>query len=130
MNFSEAMQRLKEGAKVSRPHWNAPRFFKLVDGEPKCFEGSVTFYPYDESIFLSDGWVVDGIQIDGCDVVMPFSDIIPHLQKGAKARMEHWENSYIYADTQTKSILLNTISQVPFREDFESLMANDWIEIP
>ena len=124
MNFPEAMQKLQEGAKISRAIWNAPRYLKLVEGQVKCFEGQSQYYVYDESIFLSEGWKILGKEEEMC-----FYDLIPHLKAGAKARLSNWKDSYIFIDNQSKYIVLKNIVERNFPEDLESLLAEDWIII-
>lgn len=132
MNFSEAMQRLQEGCKVCRSNAAAPLFFKLVNNQVKCFQDSVVFYNYDESIFLSKGWEIIGLEFEGCKVEYAFYELMPHLQKGAKAKLKDsadWVDSYIYVDKESKTIVLKTILEHQFIPDLESLMAQDWIVI-
>jgi len=129
MNFTEAMQQLREGAKVSRRKWTDPTIFKLVDGKVKCFENISQYYVYDESIFLSEGWRILGLEIEGKEVELCFCDLIPHLKSGAKARLSSWEDSYICIDNESKFIVFKSIVECNFREDLESLVAEDWMVI-
>lgn len=129
MNFSEAMERLQEGSKVSRQSAKNQFFFKMVDDEVKYFGRGISNYQYDQSIFLSNGWHIVGLEIEGLPVEMQFFDLIPHLKSGAKAYLKDWKDAYIYADSSTKSLLINTVNEHPVYPDLESLMAEDWIEI-
>lgn len=124
MKFSEAVQKLKEGIKVTRAPWKDSMYFMLDGDDVRSFQPRLVAYPYDEDIMISDGWLVDGGKEQ-----MKFCDIIDSLVRGSKARREDWQDMYIYYDNSIKGIALKSMESLPFTPDFESFVAQDWIEV-
>ncbi len=124
MKFCEAMEMLKIGAKVTRQPWKEGVYFLMDGKDVKSFQPKLMPYTYNEDIMVSDGWMVDGKE-----EAMSFCDIIPYLQRGAKAWMKDWVEMYIYLDFSTKSLVVNSMDTFPFAIDFNSFVAEDWVEI-
>ena len=124
MKFSEAMELLQKGAKVTRQPWEHNVYFLMAGEEVKSFQPKLLPYHYDEDIMVSDGWLVEGRKDK-----FRFYDIIPMLQQGLKAKLESWIDMYIYLDKSTKSLVVHSMDVMPFIPDFESFVAQDWIEL-
>jgi hypothetical protein len=60
---------------------------------------------------------------------MKFCEIIPYIRKGYKARMKDWKEAYIYYDNSVKGLVLQSMECFPFCPDFDSFLAEDWIEV-
>jgi hypothetical protein len=73
---------------------------------------------------LSAGWLVEGIKEE-----MKFSDIVPYLAQGKKAMMHNWKDAHISFDKQDKCLVLQTMESFPFSIDFDSFVAEDWMEL-
>lgn len=126
VKFSEAMEKLKSGSKVTRGAWGKNVYFMMIGNEVKSVQPKLSHYIYNEDIMVSDGWTVDK---EGTEKEYKFCDIIPFLQKGAKAKLKDWEECFIYLDVQSKSLVLHAMESIPFVPNFESFAAQDWIEI-
>ena len=124
MKFNEAMDKLKEGAKVTRNPWREGVYFLIQEGDVKSFQPKITQYIYNEDIMVSEGWLVDKD-----DTEYKFSDIIPFLQKGHKAKLKEWSDSFIYLDYSTKSLVLHSMDTFPFALNFDAFTAEDWMVI-
>lgn len=124
MKFSEAMEKLKSGSKVTRQPWAQGVYFLMQGDEVKSFQPKLSPYIYNEDIMVSDGWLID----ENPDKYK-FCDIIPFLQKGSKAKLKAWNEMFIYLDASTKSLVVHSMDAFPFLPDFESFVAQDWIEI-
>lgn len=124
MKFCEAMELLKNGSKVTRHPWQQGVYFLIVNGDVKSFQPHLTPYIYNEDIMVSDGWIVEGIEEE-----LKFCNIITHLRNGLKAKLKDWNETFIYFDHQTKLIVCQSMNLFPFIPDFESFIAEDWIEI-
>jgi len=125
MKFCEAMDKLKEGSKITRHPWREGVYFLLKDGDVKSFQPKLSPYIYNEDIMVSDGWFVEGQQEE-----YEFCRIIPFLQQGLKARLKEWENTYIYFERQSGSLAVHSMDVLPYVPDFASFVAEDWIEVP
>lgn len=124
MEFCEAMGKLKDGAKVTREPWKDVVYFSLDGNDVKSFQPKLLPYNYNEDIMVSDGWV-----IEGREGKHKFCDIIPFLLHGGKAKLSEWMEAYIFLDRATKSLVCHSIDAFPFIPDFESFVADDWIEL-
>lgn len=125
MKFSEAMELLKSGSKVTRQPWIDKIYFLMKDSKIKSYQPVLAAYQYNEDIMISDGWVI----IDGAREEFTFCEIIPLIQKGAKAKLKDWKNMFIYYDSSIKGLVLYSMEIQPFIPDFESFIAQDWLEI-
>jgi len=125
MKFCEAMDKLKEGGRVTRNAWKGSVYFKISDNEVKSYQPKLMPYIYNDDIMVSDGWM-----IEGDDNEYTFCEIIPFLQQGAKAHLKEWDETYIYLDRQLKQLVVHSMDHLPFIPDFESFAATDWMEAP
>lgn len=124
MNFKEAMERATNGSKISRNLWKNDFYFQYVNDEIKAFSYLVSNYIYTESIMSSDGWI-----LDNDEKYRKFHEIIIPLMNGNKARLPHWENSFIFYDRASGNLLIKTIGESNFSPDFASFSAEDWVVI-
>lgn len=124
MNFKEAMHKLKLGGKVSRNAWNSPIYFMMVDKDVKSFQSILSPYLFNEDIMISEGWWLEEKAGEHS-----FSEIIPFLQQGHRAKLKDWKDMYIFLDKQTKGLVLHSMQSFQFLPDFDSFTATDWIEI-
>jgi len=124
MDFKQAMECLEKGAKVTRQKWAEGIYFALTDDGPKCFQPKLEHYAYDESIMLSNGWLVEGEKKE-----YKFPEIIPFLQKGFKAKLKEWDGHYIYYDHSSQTLVSRSMLAMPFMPDFDSFGAQDWIKL-
>jgi hypothetical protein len=122
MKFSEAIEKLKSGAKVSRRLWGDGIYFFMKDKEIKSFQPRINLYQYDESIMISDGWIVEGNKEE-----FKFCDLIPLLQQGSRAKWKGWEDMVMYLDPLDKVLVLESLYIFPFTPDFDSFTADDWV---
>lgn len=123
MNFCEAMDLLKNGAKVTRTIWKGSLFFSMQGEEVMAYQPRFLDYTYDESIMISDGWLIEGDTQE-----YTFCEIIPFLHDGKKAHMADWKDSFIFLDNNSKKLVLHMMDSFPFVPEFESFMATDWVE--
>jgi len=124
MNFCEAMDLLKSGARMTRTVWKGSLFF-LLDKEGEgvsSYQPRFLDYTYDEDIMISTGW-----KVEGEDNEYTFCEIIPFLNEGKKARMSEWTDAFIFVDKTTGKLVLHMMEAFPFVPGFESFMATDWI---
>jgi len=124
MDFCQAMDKLKEGGKVTRNAWKGNVYFKVVDNEVRTYQPKLMPYIYNDDIMISDGWHVEGDENE-----YSFCEIIPFLQKGAKAKLKEWDETYIYLDRQAKQLVVHSMDHMPFIPDFESFTAVDWMDV-
>ena len=124
MKFSEAMDKLKEGSKVTRKPWSGGLYFLMQEGDVKSFQPKLSPYIYNEDIMVSEGWTLDNE-----DGEFKFCDIIPYLQKGAKAKLKEWREAHIFLDPSSHELLLHSMEQFPYLPDFPSFVAEDWMVI-
>ncbi|MCF1193181.1 DUF2829 domain-containing protein [Mangrovimonas sp. AS39] len=124
MKFCEAMEKLKAGSRVTREPWKGGVYFVMVAEDVKSFQPKLSPYIYNEDIMVSDGWMVEGDENE-----YKFCDIIPFLQQGKHARLKDWNNMYIYLDRQNKMLVVHSMEVLPFVPDFDSFVAQDWIEL-
>jgi hypothetical protein len=123
MNFCEAMDLLKNGAKVTRSVWKGSLYFMMQGDVVMSYQPRYLDYTYDESIMVSDGWLIEGDTQE-----YTFCKIIPFLNDGKKAHMADWKDSFIFLDKPTGKLVLHMMDSFPFVPEFESFTATDWIE--
>ena len=124
MDFCQAMDKLKEGGKVTRNAWKGSVYFKVVDNEVRTYQPSLRPYVYNDEIMISEGWLIIGNEKE-----YRFCEIILFLQQGAHAKLKKWDETYIYLDRQTKQLVVHSMDHMPFIPDFESFTAVDWMEV-
>lgn len=122
MKFCEAMDKLKDGAKVTRHPWKEGVYFMMVEKDVKSFQPKLAPYIYNEDIMVSDGWILEGKENE-----YKFCDIIPFLQQGVKAKLKDWKEMFIYLDQGSKAMVVHSMDAFPFVPDFESFVAQDWM---
>jgi hypothetical protein len=124
MNFCDAMDLLKAGKKLTRNDWRDGLYFVMEAGKVSSYQPVVEHYLYTEDIMVSDGWMVEGAKES-----QPFCNIIPDLQKGAKAWMADWKPEfYIYLDHKD-GLIIHKMSLFSFNPSFVDFQANDWVEV-
>lgn len=124
MKFNEAMEKLQSGVKVTRQPWAGSIYFLMDGSDVKSYQPKLGPYIYNEDIMVSGGWQVEGIEGEH-----RFYDIITYLQQGFKARINDWKESYIYFDNTIKGLAIHSMDIFPFVPDFDSFVAQDWVEI-
>tara|TARA_R110000868_G_scaffold336890_1_gene597820 strand:+ start:65 stop:439 length:375 start_codon:yes stop_codon:yes gene_type:complete len=124
MKFCEAMDKLKEGAKVTRQPWAEGVYFLMDGSDVKSYQPKLAHFVYNEDIMVSDGWLVD--EVEGS---FKFCDIIGYLQQGARARLNEWKEAFIYLDSTDKVLVINSMEIFPFTPQFSDFVAQDWIEL-
>lgn len=124
MNFSDAMTKLKSGAKVSRNPWKDDIYFKTESGLVKSYQPKLSNFIYNEDIMISEGWLVDE---DATERL--FSDIIADLQRGSVAKLATWKDTFIYLDKSSKALVVYSMEAFPFTPCFNDFLAEDWMEI-
>lgn len=124
MKFCEAMDKLKAGSRVTRNPWREGVYFKMVDADVKSYQPKLSPFVYNEDIMVSDGWLVEGQP-----EAMTFCEAVPFLQQGLHAKLNTWDETYIFLDRQSKSLVVHTMDTFPFLPDFESFLSTDWIEL-
>lgn len=123
MNFSEAMEALQQGAKVTRKPWSGIYF--VMDGEHvRSYQQKLGVWNYDEDVMISDGWIVDGVEGEH-----KFSDIITYLQQGKRVWLKGWNEAYIQYDRQAQYLVSSFMDNFPYTPDFESFTATDWVTL-
>ncbi len=124
MNFSEAMQKLESGSKVTRTPLHGVVYFKKDGDSIKSYQSKITPYHYNEDIMISSGWKVEGQEGE-----FKFYDIIPFLMQGLKAYLKEWAEGFIFYDNSTKDLSYWSMDSFQFIPEFESFIAQDWMEI-
>jgi hypothetical protein len=126
MKFSEIMDLLKSGSRVTREKWKDGVCFIYNAPDVISLQPRVTHFQYNESIMISEGWTID----TDYSKEYKFSEIIPFLMKGSIAKLKEWKkDNYIYLDKPTKMLVFHSMETFPFIPDFESFIAEDWIEL-
>lgn len=124
MKFCEAMEKLKNGSKVTREPWKQGVYFLMDGNDVKSFQPKLAPYIYNEDIMVSEGWILDGQEGE-----FKFCDIIPYLQQGSKAKLKEWKEMFIYLDQTVKGLVVNSMDIFPFTPQFNDFVAQDWVEI-
>lgn len=123
MKFCEAMDLLKNGAKVTRSVWKGSLYFLMQGNDVVSYQPRFLDYTYDEDIMVSDGWLIEGSEQE-----YTFCEIIPFLNDGKKARMKDWKDSFIFYDASSAKLVLHMMDSFPFVPGFDSFVATDWIQ--
>lgn len=124
MKFCEAVDLLKSGSRISRQIWKDEIYFMKIGNEVESFQPRITPYQFNEDIMISEGWIVSGNMNE-----FTFCEIIPFLQHGAQAKLKDWREMFIYLEPMSNMLVLHSMEIHPFVPDFESFIANDWIEV-
>jgi hypothetical protein len=124
MKFNEAMESLQKGLKVTRQPWIGSIYFLMDGNDVKSYQPRLAPYNYNEDVMISDGWIVESMEGE-----YKFYDIIDYLQKGLRAYMKNWKESYIYLDKSSKALVIHSMEIFPFIPEFSSFIAQDWVVI-
>lgn len=122
MKFDEAVQKLKAGLKVTRNPWKDGLYFKMDGSEIKSFQPRLIAYLYDESIMISSGWMVLGLEGE-----YDFCDVIPLLQSGHHAKLKTWNDAFIFYDYSSQCLAYSSMEVFPYIPSFGDFTASDWI---
>lgn len=122
MKFSEAMEAMLKGSKVTRQGWVGSIYFVYENGNVQSYQPRIAPYQYDEDIMVSEGW-----KIKGEEDSYKFHEIIDPLMKGKSAYKEEWKDNYIYYDETFCSIGLFSMDNMKYTPTFESFTATDWV---
>lgn len=122
MKFSEAMEAMINGSKVTRKGWVGSLYFAYEDGKVQSYQPKVSPYQYDEDIMVSDGW-----KIKGSEKEYKFHEIINYLVEGKIAYREGWKDDYIFYDETFHSIGLFSMDNFKYTPSFESFTSMDWV---
>lgn len=125
MNFSEAIEKLKLGCKVTRESWwKNGLYLTIEDNRLVCYTMSLEAYGYTPEIILSDGWIVSD---------MPgthgFGFMIDALKAGHTAKLENWTYSYICICPQENEIILSSRTEYAMTILLSDFMAKDWMVV-
>ena len=122
MDFSEAMDKVKEGFKVSREPWRNEIYFSIKQGMFDSYKSYINYYAYSEDIMVSEDWLIEGDEKE-----YRFCEIIPFLQKGCKARLSNWNDKFIYLDKSEKRLVISFKERFDFTPAFDDFLAEDWV---
>jgi len=87
MRFSQGMDALNAGKKVTREDWIKTRYFLKEGDNIYCYQKSLKHYIYNENIMLSDGWLIAYENGNFNNMKeYHFCEIIPLLVAGAIAK--------------------------------------------
>lgn len=125
MKFNEAMILLKQGKKVTRHDEKDKSYFIIENGVLKYRISTLKPYCYDQEIMISEGWFLSNDE----NKEYTFSEIIPFLLHGNKAKLKGWDDAYIYYDASSKIILIRSMIETHCNLDMTDFIAQDWIEI-
>lgn len=125
MNFSEAINNLKCGLKVTRAPWEGAIYFALENSVVLTYQSSTSYYGFDESIMISEGWVVDGCEEQEHD----FPSAINLLMSGSKARLKEWKDCYIYFSSKENMLMLRSMTAFPYTPIVLDFLASDWMVV-
>lgn len=105
MNFKEAYEALKQGAKIKRPHWRGYWVKENGTITMYCKDGSVIPFLETDDIFVDlDNIVADDWELfEDCDVkdlnitTFTFGEALSNLKKGNKVARKEWNgNAYVF----------------------------------
>lgn len=129
MDFRAAMDALKAGRKVTRERWSNGVYFSMEGKEVKSCQPMLSTFVYNEDIMISDGWLITEGENFHNQKEFSFSEIIPFLHSGYKAKLKEWKEQFIFLDNSIKALALHSMEIFPFIPQFNDFIAQDWIEI-
>lgn len=124
MNFTDAMELLASGKKVTRNDWRDGLYFVMEDGHVLSFQPVVEHYLYTEDIMVSDGWITEGVT-----EARKFSEIIPDIKNGSRAWMSDWQPDFYISLDKTDGLVIHKMSKFDYHPSFDDFNADDWIEV-
>lgn len=132
MNFSEATKLLKEGHGIRRKSWPDCSYVKIevfitTESEEvpviKHYRQEIVPFVYDNSIILSDDWVVVGEE----DNIIDFPSAMEKLRYRYKVKPKEWDkNTYIALDQGLHELNQYRMCEHRYHISFEDFSANDW----
>ncbi len=128
--FKEAFEELRQGKKIRRVSWEPSIYIMLTENillaeqkEIKAFRQECVSFPYDLSIMLSDGWLID----DKGDEKFLFLDVIQSLKQGKRVKLETWpDDCFLEATRNGQEVFMRRTCEYDFTPTFECLSASDW----
>lgn len=127
MKFIDAVESyLNDGKKIARREWKDLSFLQKYDGVINLYKPIYTFYIYDNSILLSDGW-----RVKGKEGTFKFYEILDYLKSGIPVYLDEWiyPDSYIIYSPADKNIVLHKMEKSNAALDIESTFATDWVVV-
>lgn len=129
MKFSEAMQALKDGKKVSMPGWGHIYIKIRRDDHGGCigsYNQVIDHFPWNLDTLMEDDWIVSGSQ-DPCS----FEGVIYALRYGKTATKNNadWVGKYIKLDKDSGEVVLVSYEPFPFNPSFKDLLRDDWFVV-
>lgn len=125
MNFTEAMKALKSNKTLMRSCWKDMYLLLDADKNIKVFQLNSRHFPFNNSILLSEDWIV--VKPDGIIIVdAPFEEMIEALGEKAKAKLSNWKDEWIELDIVTKQIIHKTYWEIHYELNYDDFTALDW----
>ena len=124
MNFSDAIDHLKSGEKITRKSWDNKIWFEMSADELLSCQEHFELYQYDESIMISDGWSLLNSETEE---EHSFSEIMDYLIRGFKAKLKEWQDMYIYFCPTDRQLILSRHAYNCYTPIIDDFIAQDWI---
>jgi Protein of unknown function (DUF2829) len=125
MKFSEALEELKKGKRITRTGWEQKNFLQMdEEGNIENFVLNLEPYAYDQTIILSDGWIIKGGPEE--QKPMTFLEAMQSVKMNCSICLPEWEEMWVNLDKATSQLVLNSYRTEPFTPTFTCFMLNDW----
>lgn len=132
MDFKQAMEAMRKGAKIRRPSWEPSLHLrkvvvKIKDTEEtqeiiQAYRLQYNTFEWNLSTLDSNDWLIEGSLEE-----VPFEEVAVQLQKGKKARLKNWEDNFIILDKASNEIVFVHYAPYPFCPNFRCICSNDWV---
>lgn len=124
MNFKEALEELKKGKRITRTGWDQKNFLKMDgSGDIENFIIQIHPYQYDQTIILSEGWIIKGGDPEN---KLTFLEAIQLIKTGSSICLPEWDGQWVSLDKAENQLVLNSYQSSPFMPTFTCFMLNDW----
>lgn len=124
MDFKEIWPELIAGKKVRRQEWNEGLFIQFINEEIQSYLHYGEPFAYDNSILLSDDWVVIG---ENENVLYRFHSACEQLALGKAIKLKSWPDTcYLVLDKETNMIFRFKNEKSNFLPTFPCMIAMDW----
>jgi len=127
MNFTKAIELLKDGVKITRLSWRGKMYIQMVkvESEPfkiRLFIKAVSNYNWSADMFLSNDWIVGNDDT----ITVTFAEAIEKIKQGYKVKLQEWKEMFLEYDNQSRNAVLHHWALHDYHPIFDDFCEDDW----
>lgn len=130
MNFTQAIELLTDGVKITRSSWYGNMYLQkenldtgsCLKATIKTYVKAVSNYSWSVEMFLSTDWMIGNDD----SITVKFAEAIQALKTGYRVKLPEWKDMYLEFDGQSKTVVLHHWVSHDYQLSFNDFCEEDW----